>query len=438
MQKYNQSPILTALIIPGLLLALQSCRESKLPESISAAKDVKRTDNQTVLVAPVSRGILSRTLELPAELEAFRDVKVHAKLKAFVVSVNVDRGSRVHTGDLLIKLTAPELDAQCQELSARISEAQASKAEAISTLEADKATLLELKAKHDSDKLTLARLKKAAGEPGAIAQNEVDTAAKTAEADEARVNAAVARVEASGAVVHAKAESIKAAENSLKAVEEMRKYLQIRAPFDGLIVERWVHEGDMAGVEGKRSEESHPLLRMVDTAVLRLVVSVPEADASGIKEGTVLTFSVPAYLGHKFKGTVARVGHALDSRTRTMPVELDVDNRDGRLEPGMFATVDWNSSRPYKTCFVPLPAVASNLERTFVVRVKDGKVELVPVKVGQTMDDKIEVVGDLKEGDTVILKASDEFKTGAELQVREATSNELAAACSRRVAASGE
>lgn len=391
-----------------------------------------------VPVVPVVSGIMDRSLELPAELQAFRDVKVHSKMKGFVSWIGVDRGSKVSAGEVLIKLTAPEIDAQVEELGAKLAGARASYAEALSQLEADKATQLELQAKLESDQMTLQRLEQAAQEPGAVAQNEVDTAAKTVEGDQARIKAARSQVAAAQSVTGAKQQSINAEASSLKALEQTRQYLTIKAPIDGIITERWVHEGDMAGVDPARNSEAHPLLRLVQTSRLRVVVSVPELEVAGTRLGEPLTFTVPAYLGKKFTGTITRIGHALDVQTRTMPVELDVDNRSGQLEPGMYASVQWRVRRPYATLLVPTSAVVTTLRDTFVVRVKDGKADVVSVKTGDTMNNQIEVVGDLQPGDLILLKGSDDYKTGASVKTRAASATDLEAAGKRRAATAGE
>ncbi len=437
----------TALNILCLLLlaALTSCTapgEQAAPSganagSVGSDTTARPADNQ-VPVVTVASGMMDRAIELPAELQAFRDVKLHSKLKGFVSWIGVDRGSKVAAGQVLIKLTAPEIDAQVEELGAKLAAARAGYAEALSQLEADKATQLELQAKLDSDRLTLQRLKQAAQEPGAVAQNEVDTAAKTVEGDQARINAARSKVKAAQSVVGAKQQSINAEASSLKALESTREYLTIKAPIAGTITERWVHEGDMAGVDPARSSEAHPLLRLVQTDRLRVVVSVPELEVAGTQLGEKLTFTVPAYLGKKFTGTISRIGHALDVETRTMPVEMDVDNASGQLEPGMYASVQWRVRRPYATLLVPTSSVVTTLRDTFVVRVKNGKVDVVSVKTGDTMDNRIEIVGDLQAGDTILLKGSDDYKTGASVQTRAANATDLETAGKRRSSAAGE
>ncbi len=427
----------TGISLALLVLFLQSCNKAN-NRTVSSSTPATDVSAITIPVVPVTSGLLKQDVELPAELQPFRDVKIHAKVKGFVSWIGVDRGSKVRAGQVLITLSAPELDAQCDELKAKVIGAKAAHAEALSTLEGDRAGHAEIKAKLDSDFLTLQRLRKAAREPGAIAENEIDIAQKTVEGDEARLKAAASKVSATESVVVAKLQAITAAENSVKSLEDMRNYLIVRSPLDGLITERWVHEGDMAGVEMSRAEDARPLLRLVQTSNLRLVVSVPESEVAGIRQGHKLVFTVPAYPGREFIGTVSRIGHALDVHTRTMPVELDVSNEKGELEPGMYATVKWQDKRPYATLFVPSSALASTIERTFVVRVKDGVTTIVNVKTGPTMDDKIEIVGPIKDGEQVILKASDEYKNGDHVTTKPATMQDIQSACQHHSSASSE
>ena len=135
----------------------------------------------------------------------------------------------------------------------------------------------------------------------------------------------------------------------------------------------------------------------------------------GIVRGAKVDFRVPAYPERAYSGTVARLSHTLDPKTRTMPVELDVSNRDGSLAPGMFATVKWPVRRSHPALFVPRTAVVTTSERTFVVRDRNGRAEWVDVKKGFADGDLIEVIGNLQAGDIVVRRATDEMRDGAPL-----------------------
>jgi multidrug efflux pump subunit AcrA (membrane-fusion protein) len=120
-----------------------------------------------------------------------------------------------------------------------------------------------------------------------------------------------------------------------------------------------------------------------------------------------------------------------------MPVEMDVPNSDGALEPGMFATVHWNVTRPYDTLFVPESAVTTDLKGTFVVRVSDNVSERVPVTRGQQMGKLVEIVGNLNAGDSIALKATDELKTGLHVVAMQASKDQIENS-SKHLSAGGE
>jgi RND family efflux transporter MFP subunit len=302
-----------------------------------------------VAVVPVVSQILSKPMRLSSELLAFRDVVLHARVQGFVEKIEVDRGSVVQRGQSLLQLTAPEVAAQRSEAEAKLA----------------------------SDLATYQRLKEASATPGVVSGNDVNVSAQTVEADRARV----------------------------RMWQENESYLKIKAPFDGVITERNVNEGSLVS-------SASPLLRIQELSKLRLVVPVPEVATGSVSDGGAVAFTVPAFPGVLFSGTVARSAHALDLKTRTMPVELDVDNSDGRLAPGMFPEVQWQMKRATATLFVPATAIVVTTERTFVIRVKDGTTEWVDVRQGISAGALQEVFGKLSEGDTVALRATDELRAG--------------------------
>jgi RND family efflux transporter MFP subunit len=154
------------------------------------------------------------------------------------------------------------------------------------------------------------------------------------------------------------------------------------------------------------------MLRLVENSRLRLVVPVPEAYTAEMKGGTEIPFTVAAYPGQAWSGRIARIAHAVDVSTRTMAVELEVSNSDGRLSPGTFCQVGWPVRRTAPSLFVPTSSVASTTDRTFVIRVRDGTTEWVDVKTGLTSGSLVEVFGDLKAGDEVAGRGTDELRPG--------------------------
>jgi membrane fusion protein, multidrug efflux system len=329
------------------------------------------------------------TLSMPGQLDPYETVAVYPKVSGFVKSIAVDRGSRVQAGEVLAILEAPELTAQ--------------RAEAQSKLQAANAQLAATRAKTDADVSTYDKLKAASATPGVVAGNDVTVAEKMVEADRSQVAAAEQNVEA--------------ARQALQSVSDMEGYLRIAAPFDGVITERNVHPGALVGPSG--GPQAQPMLRLMKNDRLRLVVPVPEAYVADVPRGAPIKFTVPAYPGQTFTATIARVAQAVDVKTRTMAVELDVNNREGRLAAGTFCQVQWSVRRRTPSLFVPSAGVASTTERTFVIRIANGRTEWVDVTTGLTSGPLVEVFGDLRPGDNVAARGTDELRPGVSVHVKQ-------------------
>ncbi len=342
----------------------------------------------TVAAAPVRLAPLVQREILPGELQPFESVAIYPRVNGFVDWIGVDRGSYVHRGQLLARLSAPELIAQRAAGQAQVQRAEAQRVEAV--------------AKFNSDQGTWKHLQAAAATPGVVAGNEVEVARQAAEADQAAVTASVENVTAARAV--------------LRSITDTESYLRLSAPLDGVVTERNVHPGAL--VSPTPSTGNPPLLRIASANRLRLVVAVPERETAAIPVGTVLSFTLPAFPGQAFHGEVARLAHEVDPQTRTMAVELDVHSPQGgsNLTPGMFPQVNWIMRRSQASLFVPAGALVRTTERTFVVRFRGDRAEWVDVHPGETMGDQVEVFnvpgGSLAVGDLVAVRGSDELRAG--------------------------
>ncbi|HUI43399.1 MAG TPA: efflux RND transporter periplasmic adaptor subunit [Terriglobia bacterium] len=336
---------------------------------------------------------LSATVRLPAQLTPYEVVEVYPKVTGFLKWIKVDRGSRVKDGEPIAQLEAPELVAQ--------------RAEAESKFESAESQLAAAQAKLSADQATYQRMRGAAKTPGVVAPNDLEVAQKTAQSDQATVSAA-----------EKTAQAARAASDS---IAQLQAYLNITAPFDGQVTTRYVHPGALVGPQGG-SGAMTPIVQIQTVTRHRLVVPVPEYDAAGIPEGMEVNFTVPSFPGKVFRAPIARISHAVDVKTRTMPVELDVTDPHAELDPGTFCEVEWPVRRAYATLFVPASAVATDLERSFVIRIRDGHAEWVDVKTGAVSGNRIEVFGDLKEEDEVATRGTDQLRSGAEVNPRFASS----------------
>jgi RND family efflux transporter MFP subunit len=323
------------------------------------------------------------TITLPGELQPYEEVRMFPRVSGFVKWIGVDRGSVVKKGQLLVVLTAPEIDAQKSEAQAKV-------------LSADNQRIAA-EAKLAADMGTYQRLKAASQTPGVISDQELEIAQKMAEADRARVVAL--------------RNTADAARENLRSAAEMERYLHITAPFDGVVTKRNVHPGALVG-PGGGSGTQPSMLRIEQVAHLRLVVAVPEAYVAGVEKGAKVAFTVPAFPGRTFTGTVARLADSMDVATRTMPTEMDVWNTSGELHSGMFPSVEWPVHRSQPTLFVPQSAVGRNMEQAYVFKIRDGHAEEVQVRTGGSEGDLTEVFGSLQAGDQVALRASEDLRTG--------------------------
>lgn len=367
-----------------------------------------------VVVAKVISQNLNRETKLPADLLAYRDIEIYPKLPGFIEWIGVDRGSVVKKGQLLVRMTAPELPAQSKQGVDAATAAKDESTQAKDELNVVKQQLAAAQAKAKSSADTYQRLKAASEYPGIVAGNDLEVAQKTAEADAATAHSLERKCQSLESQEKAAANRHEAALQSALSSKALESYLRLTAPFDGVITERNVHEGSF--VTPPASTASQPLLRLKQLSLLRLVVPVPEADVGTITTGASLRFSVSAFPGQFFTGVVRRLADSVDLNTRTMAVELDVSNQDRRLAPGMFAEVLWPIRRKQPTNFVPQTAVVKTTDRTFVIRIKDGVAEWVDVKPGVSAADLIEVFGDLAPSDQVVVKATDELRAGSRVR----------------------
>ncbi len=327
---------------------------------------------------------VDRFVTLTAEIQPYQSTAVVARVAGYIEKVDVDRGSAVRKGDAIAQLSAPELKAQIAEIQAKAAAVRSQSG--------------ELRARRAAALSTASRLKTAAATPGAISPNEL------VQADEA--------VAAATAAIEANQMAERAVQAQARALEEMVAYLAVTAPFDGVVTERLLHPGSLAG------PSAGPIVRIDQVSRLRVIVAVPETNVSSIRAGQRVGFSVTGYPGETFQGAVSRISRVLDPKTRTMPVELDVVNAGGKLAPGMYTEVRWPAKSGQVTLLVPATAVTSNTERSFVIRVENGTAKYVNVRKGPAQGELVEVSGPLAAGDLVIKRATDEIREGARIPAK--------------------
>jgi membrane fusion protein (multidrug efflux system) len=350
-----------SILVLALLGGMASCDSHReLP--------VSETTNQSLKVFSLHRGSLGRTIHLPGELRAYEEVAIYAKVNSFVREVLVDRGTAVKKGQNLVLLDAPELDAQYHEAEDRLRSRESTLRSTVSYYN---------------------RLLQTSKTPGTVSQNDLEQA-------EAKMKADSSEVSSLGA--------------AFRAVSELRNYLTVKAPFDGIISERNIHPGALVGPGGKGSDL--PMLRLEEEGLLRLIVAVPEIHTSAIHDKEEVKFVVKAYPSDTFRAIVSRISGSLDVKTRSELIEMDAPNAGHKLLPGMYAEVELPISRSEPSFVVPLSAILSNTEGLFVIRIAGGKAERIPVRKGNESAGRAEVFGVLNENDAIVEEASEQIHDG--------------------------
>ncbi|MBS1525801.1 MAG: efflux RND transporter periplasmic adaptor subunit [Bacteroidetes bacterium] len=356
------------------LVGLAACSDKKERQEIAQTeKQENAMDTPAVKAVSIEKGRLNPTITVPGELIPFQEVDIYAKINSYVKKLYVDIGSQVHAGDLLATLEAPELNSQLAAAESRIKQQEAI---------------------YYASKATYDRLLSTSKTPGTVSENDLEQA-------EAKKNSDLANVDA--------------AKSDYKAIQANLDYLQIRAPFDGVVSARNVNMGAYVGPAGKGSDQ--PIFVIQEQNKMRLVISVPEMYTGGLSDKNEVTFTVKALPNRKFKAQVKRLAGALDEKLRAERLEMDVYNKNKELLPGMYADVDLPVPSRDSAFVVPNTSVVTSTERVFVIKVNGNKAQWVDVKKGFQSGGNMEVYGDLKPGDQLVANANDEIRDGQPVRV---------------------
>jgi RND family efflux transporter MFP subunit len=337
----------------------------------------------SVRVATVQDSDDTLDITLPATTLAFEAANIYARASGYIQTRKVDIGDHVKKGDLLVEITAPELDHQIAQNQA--------------TLQQDEATLQQAAASRDLASVTSARdsdlVKK-----GWLTAEQGDTDRLTLQAQNAAVAVAQSNVAAQQAL--------------LKVLGQEKAYQSVVAPFDGTITQRAVDVGALV------QAGSTFMFTLQRSDVIRTQVYVPQDAAFGVVKGVKADVRVPEMTDHVFSGTVTRLADALAPGTRTLLTEIDVPNQDGVLRPGMYCTVDLHIPRKTPSLTVPADAVVFNSNGLQVAVLHDGTVHFHKVTVARDLGTQVEVSNGVQAGDEVILRPMVDLADGSKVQAQ--------------------
>jgi RND family efflux transporter MFP subunit len=377
-------------------------------QTAAAVKEVTRElAIPAVSVVHPKPGAVKNEVVLPGNIQAFTDAPIYARASGYLKQWNVDIGGHVKVGQVLAQIEAPELDQQVRQAKATIQQTQASLDQAIANQQQGKAN-------EEMSLLTAQRWQNLVTK-GAVSRQENDQY-------QAQYQAQVANLNALQQAISAARGNIAAAEANLARLQEMQNYETVKAPFDGILTARNVDVGALinAGNGGAAQE----LFHLAATSKLRVYVSVPQADSRAATPGLAAYLTLAEFPGRKFMGSLVRTAGAIDSATRTLLTEVDVDNASGELRPGAYAEVHLMIPEGSRSLILPVGALMFRSEGLRVGVVRNGnRAELVPVILGKDYGTEVEVVTGIAETDAVISNPPDSLTTGATVQV--VTSSEI-------------
>lgn len=340
------------------------------------ATETRETAVPIVNIVHPAGNVPDQELLLPGQTVAFSDAPIYARTSGYLKRWTADMGAHVKQGELLAQIEAPELDQQLRQARADLATAQAN------------AKLAGITAQRTESLL----------KSQSVSTQERDNAASAYIADQSIVVSRQADVE---------------------RLEQLQSYENVFAPFDGVITVRNTDVGHLinAGAGGPAAE----LFHLTAIKVLRVYVAVPETDSPAMQIGATPTVTLDEYPGQTFQGTLVRTDNAINPTSRTLRVEVDVNNADGKLLPGSYVFVHFTLPGRARSVTVPSNALLFRSEGLRVGVVRDGTAELVPITIGRDYGDKVEVLSGLGPTDQVIVNPSDSLIGGTTVRVASST-----------------
>ncbi|MGD0647184.1 MAG: efflux RND transporter periplasmic adaptor subunit [Acidobacteriaceae bacterium] len=341
------------------------------------------------------------TVSLPGNLQPLYGASIFARTNGYIAKRFVDIGSHVKAGQLLAIIATPEIDQQ-------LNQARADVVEAAAVIEQSKAAYQQAQANLDIARITRDRyaplIKK-----HAVTQQSLDEADQTFNARTADLAAAQANIDVSQA-------SLKSKQAIVGRLEQMQGFERVVAPFEGVITARNVEQGDL--VNDGSNDGAKSLFSIAQSNILRVQVEVPQSDALSIKQGQQASLAVQEIPGHRFIGTVTRCAESVDLGARTMLTEVQVDNHDGSLIPGMYGQVTFDIAATRPSLIIPSTALVIDKNGTHVVSVsEDKRVHIVPVNIGQDLGSRVEISQGLHGGETLVSNPSDLLNDGQRVSI---------------------
>jgi RND family efflux transporter MFP subunit len=354
-------------------------------------------------VAAAQRGDISHVLTLAGQFQPYQAVDVHPKVSGYMKQINVDIGDVVHQGQTLAVLEVPELKAQVQQTAFELKQSQEEITRAQHEINSAEALHAALHAA--SERLNQA----AATRPGLIAQQELDDS-------QARDLSSQAQVDAAKAAMAAAEQHAEAARADNERVQALENYTNVVAPIAGVVVWRYADTGALIQGGTNSNDSTLPIVRLSQSTLLRLRVPVPEDDVRYVRVGDTLDVRVDA-IGRSFAGKIVRFTRNVNFETRTMETEVDVENKDLSITPGMYANTMLQLASARNVVTIPVEALVLNTREqpTVYVLDRENRVHIRAVTVGLEGTKLAEITAGLDPGERVLMGGQEKYQEDEEV-----------------------
>ena len=384
---------LGALLILSAGVGYGGWRHYQLHTEVMATAEQTRDFVPSVLTAPVRASPATVSVFWPGSTLAFNLADIFARASGYIVTRNVDIGSRVKKGDVLVEISAPEIQHQI--------------AQAEATLAQNQAALVQAQSNRDLASVTWGR-DKTLVQQGWVTLEQGDTDRLTLAADQAAVGVAEA--------------NIKAQQAQVKVLSQQQVYQTVVAPFDGHITQRNVDVGALVQADANTGTD---MFTLMNDDVLRIQLYVPQDQAFGVAPGVEAVVRVPELPGREFPGTVTRIADALQPGTRTLLTEVDVPNPDHALPAGVYCNVELKIPRKTPSLIVPAAAIVFNADGLSVMVVENGVARVRRVTESRDFGTTVELSAGVKDGDQVILNPPVDLTDGHKVKVRQGPPSQM-------------
>ena len=359
-------------------------------------------DSGSAKVATAQRGDISHVLTLAGQFQSYQVVDVHPKVSGYMLRINVDIGDIVRQGQTLATLEVPELKAELQQTVFQLQQTK----DEITRAQHD---IDRAEAEHSTLHAASERLKQAAaGRPGLIAQQELDDA-------EAKDLSSGAQVDAAKSAMAAAQQHAGAAQADNQRVAALQNYTNVTAPLDGVVIWRYADTGALIQGGANSNDQALPIVRLSQSNLLRLRIPVPEDDVKFVHTGDQLQVRVDA-IGRSFTGKIVRFTREVNFETRTMETEVDVENKDLSIAPGMYANTMLQLGHVTNVLTIPVEALVLNGQQQTVYTL-DGsnRIQIRRVTVGLQGSKLAEITSGLNPGDRVVIGGQDKYQENEEV-----------------------